>query len=296
MLFVAVTWGANLPVTKVMLGYFDLIPLAAIRIGTALATLAVLLWLVEGPRALRVRLRLGRFLSIGLMMTGFFFFYAIGIYYSNPITAAAVQVAGPLVSAATVRLVTGQRFDPGYGVALSLSLMGGLILSSGGLLDRGTLTFRGGEIIVLLSNALWTLYSIKNLAWFEHESQLHRAYVGSLSSLAWLIAGSVLLVELGWSRSPFTVGDPWVWTQLLTVAVLASGLGGYYWNVGVGRLGVAVASLWSNLMPFFAILWSMAYGFTPNVYQIAGGLVALCGVVYMQWHRLRRGVPQAMPT
>ena len=31
----------------------------------------------------------------------------------------------------------------------------------------------------------------------------------------------------------------------------------------------------------------MAYGFAlPNAYQIAGGLVALSGVVYMQWRKL----------
>ncbi len=31
----------------------------------------------------------------------------------------------------------------------------------------------------------------------------------------------------------------------------------------------------------------MLYGFMPNLYQIAGGLVALCGVVYMQWRKLQ---------
>ena len=55
----------------------------------------------------------------------------------------------------------------------------------------------------------------------------------------------------------------------------------------LARLGVPVASLWVNLTPFFAILWSMAYGFIPNAYQIVGGLVALSGVVYMQVRKLR---------
>ena len=49
---------------------------------------------------------------------------------------------------------------------------------------------------------------------------------------------------------------------------------------------MAVASLWVNLVSFFAVLWSMAYGFVPNAYQIVGGLVALSGVVYMQWRKL----------
>jgi drug/metabolite transporter (DMT)-like permease len=286
MLFVGASWGANVPVTKVMLGYFDLMPMAAVRTTAATAALGVLLWLVEGRRALRIDLPFGRFVALGFMMGGFFTVYALGIYFSNPITAALVGVAAPLVSAATVWLVTRQAFDPGFGVALSLTLMGGLILASGSLFGRDT-TFRGGEIIVMLSSALWTLYSIKAQAWFDRASQLHRTYVASLSALGWLILVAVALVAVGWSKQPFGVGDSWVWTQLIVTAVLASGMGGYFWNIGAARLGVAIASLWVNLVPFFAILWSMAYGFMPNVYQIVGGLVALSGVVYMQMRKLR---------
>jgi drug/metabolite transporter (DMT)-like permease len=286
MIFVGASWGANVPISKVMLVDFDLIPMSAIRTGVASAALAVLLFLVEGSRALRIDVGLRRFALLGLMMGGFFAIYTLGIQYSNPITAATVQVAGPLVSAATVRLVTGQRFDPGFGVALGLTLLGGGILAAPSLLSAGPVTFGGGEIVVLLSNALWTLYSIKAQAWFDRASQLHRTYVASLSAFGWMMLFGLILVGMGWSRSPFAVDDAWAWTQLLAVALFASGLGGYFWNIGASRLGVAIASLWVNLVPFFAVLWSMAYGFVPNAYQIVGGLVALCGVVYMQWRKL----------
>jgi len=290
MLFVGAAWGANLPVTKAMLGHFDLMPMATVRTAAATAALVALLWLVEGRGALRIGLPLGRFLAIGLLMSGFFAVYALGIYLSNPITAALAGVAGPLVSAATVWLVTRQPFDRGFGVALCLTVVGGLILASSTVLGRGDATFRGGEIIVLASNGLWTLYSLKAQAWFGRESQLHRAYVASLSALGWLILAVVLLVALGKARQPFGTGDGWIWTQLLASAVLASAMGSYYWNVGASRLGVSVASLWVNLVPFFAILWAMAYGFMPNAYQIVGGLVALSGVMYMQARKLRTPV------
>jgi drug/metabolite transporter (DMT)-like permease len=287
MVFVGASWGANLPVTKVMLRYYDLIPMAALRTMAATASLILLLWMIEGGRALRVDVGLGRFLLLGLMMASFFAIYAFGLQYSNPITVAAVQVAGPLVASVTVRLVSGLRFDPGFGVALALTVLGGFILSAGSLFGTGSVTFGGGEIIVLLSNVLWTLYSIKAQAWFNQASQLHRAYVASLSAMGWLILCSLGLIAVGWARSPSGVSDPWIWTQLITVAILASGVGSYCWNVGASRLGVAVASLWVNLVPFCAVLWSMAYGFIPNAYQIVGGLVALSGVVYMQWRKLQ---------
>jgi drug/metabolite transporter (DMT)-like permease len=287
MLFVGVSWGANLPVTKVMLLHFDLLPMAALRTAGAMVTLALLLWLVEGRRALRIGLRAGRFLALGFLMASFFAVYAVGLYFGNPITAAAAQVASPLVSSATVRWATGAPFDQGFGVALGLTVLGGLILASSSLGGSAHVTFGGGEVVVLLSSALWTLYSIKAQVWFDRESQLHRAYVASLSSSGWLIAGSLVLVGFGLSRSPFGVSDGWVWTQLMATAILASGIGSFTWNIGANRLGVAVAALWINLVPFFAILWAMAYGFQPNIYQVLGGLVALTGVVYMQWRKLR---------
>src|SRR5260370_12445981 len=95
MVFVGASWGANLPVTKVMLRYYDLIPMAALRTAPATASLILLLWLIEGRRALRVDVRLGRFLLMGLMMASFFAIYAFGLHYSNPITVAAHQADGP---------------------------------------------------------------------------------------------------------------------------------------------------------------------------------------------------------
>jgi len=290
MLFVGASWGANVPVTKVLFRHYDVLPLIALRTAVAMLVLALLLAAVEGRRAFRIDLGVSRFLSLGLMMGSFYVCYAIGLYFSNPITAAAVQVAGPLVSAATVRAVTGARFDPGFGVAMLLTVLGGLILSASSLFGS-RVTFGGGEIVVLLSNVLWTLYSLRAQEWFDRASQLHRTYVASLSATGWLALVAVALIASGSSRSPFGVSDAWAWTQFLVIAVLASGMGGYFWNVGASRLGVAIASLWVNLVPFFAVLWAMAYGFMPNGYQIAGGLVALSGVVYMQWRKLQIASP-----
>ncbi len=205
MIFVGASWGANVPVSKVMLAHFDLIPMSAIRTAVAGAALGLLLLLVEGAKALRIDLDFRRFALLGLMMGGFFAVYTLGLQFSNPITAAAVAVAGPLVSAVTVRLVTGLRFDPGFPVALALTLLGGAILVSSTLVGSGSVTFGGGEIVVLLSNSIWTLYSLKAQAWFDRASQLHRAYVASLSAFGWTMLLSVVLIALGWSRSPLAV-------------------------------------------------------------------------------------------
>ena len=91
MLFVGVSWGANVPVSKVMLQHFDVVPMLTIRTLAAVATLGVLLVLAEGVRNLRIEIGLKRFLLIGLMMSGFFTIFLVGIRFSNPISAAAVR-------------------------------------------------------------------------------------------------------------------------------------------------------------------------------------------------------------
>ena len=105
-------------------------------------------------------------------------------------------------------------------------------------------------------------------------------------ALTGLLLAAVVVGTLAQTGSALPTGFPLVLAVLLSVTM--------FWapdlearREAARRLGVAVASLWVNLVPFFAVLWSMAYGFMPNLYQIAGGLVALSGVVYMQWRKLQ---------
>src|SRR5687768_18396271 len=93
MIFVGASWGANVPVSKVMLAHFDLIPMSAIRTAVAGAALGLLLLLVEGAKALRIDLDFRRFALLGLMMGGFFAVYTLGLQFSNPIRDSAVGVA-----------------------------------------------------------------------------------------------------------------------------------------------------------------------------------------------------------
>jgi len=71
MLFVGASWGANLPVTKAMLQYFDILPMSALRLVTACIVLTIVLLVLEGKRALRIDLGVVRFAHLGLLMSSF---------------------------------------------------------------------------------------------------------------------------------------------------------------------------------------------------------------------------------
>ncbi len=284
---VSASWGANVPVSKLLLGHFDIVPLTAIRTAIGCAVLAGLVVVVEGPRGLRIDVGLVRFACLGLLMGSFVLVYMFGIRLSDPISAAIVQVAGPLVAAVTVRALTGNRLDPGFGIGLALSLVGGAVLVAGSV-GSHRISFGFGELIILGAHVIWTVYSLKSQQWFASSaSQLHRSYVASISVAIWTSALSSLLLLGGVARSPTGVEDPWLWSHLIAISIFASGIASYLWNVGTSRVGVATASLWTNVVPLFAVMWSMAYGFDPTFHQIAGGLIALLGVLYMQAQKLR---------
>ena len=65
-------------------------------------------------------------------------------------------------------------------------------------------------------------------------------------------------------------------------ALLMIGVANGLWHYGVSRIGVAVATMYTNLMPVAAVLVTMWFGRVPSAAQLAGGAVILAGVLYAQ--------------
>ena len=289
-----ILWGANLPVSKFLLQHFDIVPLTAVRTIIACLVLGVTLLVVEGKAALAIAVGGWRFTGLGILMGGFVLLYMLGIHWSDPISAAVVQVAAPIIATVTVRVSTGAKLDPGFGLGLGLTVVGGLILVCESL-EVGRVNFGRGEATILLSHVVWTLFSLKSQSWFAPGvSQLRRTLAASLSMLMWtlLVWGLLWLfpdfaVLAGGAASPLEVSSPLLWSQLVLIAAFASGFAIYLWNSGASQVGVAVASLWLNTVPLFAVLWAISYGYYPTAYQLAGGAVALAGVTYMQFRKVQ---------
>ena len=70
-------------------------------------------------------------------------------------------------------------------------------------------------------------------------------------------------------------------------AVFATAIGNFTWNIGVSRLGIAMGALWQNAVPVFGVLIAMLFGIHSHLEQIAGGILVMAGVLYMQWRKMR---------
>jgi drug/metabolite transporter (DMT)-like permease len=67
------------------------------------------------------------------------------------------------------------------------------------------------------------------------------------------------------------------------------------WNLGIGRLGVTVATLFLNLSPIFAVLIGLPFGASPTAAELAGGGLAIAAVVWLQLGQLARRTRVARP-
>lgn len=282
-------WGMNIPLTAVLLQTWDPYFLSLIRVVLAALTFALLVVLVErradapplGISPLRLALTGGAF-------AGFLLLYNLGLNFSDPVTAAAIMAGTPVYAAVTMRLVTGSRLERGFVVAATLTIVGAAVAVFWGGTGTTRAGFRGGEVSILLAFVFWNLYTLATQHWFGAEvSQLRRIFYAYLLSCAWLLIGWLALAAMSIAPGPNLQPDAQAVMFLILTATVATAGGVLLWNFGVARIGLPTGALWQNMVPVFGIAIGAALGFIPTIGQIAGGLIVLSGVLWMQWQKTR---------
>ncbi len=289
LLFTALIWGSMTPLLKVLTDVMDVWLLAALRYVFGLPILGLCLLLAAPPRHAPRTLDAGQLTILGLAMAAFSVLYTIGVRHSHPVTATIVLNFGPVISAVMARVMLGTRVAPGFPVALGLALAGGLLVIYGtpGARERG-LSLEGGEPLLVIAQVCWQWYSIRAQQWLGDRGQIGLSTITSMAAALWMLVGYAALwgtgvagglpVALGWHHVAYLV---WICVFGVAVAILL-------WNVGVSRVGLPVSSLHMNATPVFAVLTAAAIGLPPTWLQIAGGLLVLGGIVYMQLLQFRR--------
>lgn len=289
LLFTALIWGTMTPLLKVLTGVMDVWLLAALRYVLGLPILGLCLLLATAPSRPPRPLRYGQLAILGLAMTAFSVLYTFGVQHSHPVTATIVLNFGPVISAIMARVMLGTRVVAGFPVALALALLGGLLVIYGtpGASDRG-LGLQGGEPLLVIAQICWQWYSIRAQQWLGDRGQIGLSVVSSTAAALWMSAGYLTLWGAGVAGAwPTTLAWHHV-AYLVWICVFGVAVAIVLWNVGVSRVGLPVASLHMNATPVFAVLTAAAIGLPPTGLQIAGGLLVLAGIVYMQLLQFRR--------
>src|SRR5574340_291949 len=192
----------------------------------------------------------------------------LGLRYTTATNGVILNSFIPILIVAMSWLALRERMSRTQVAGVAVSLAGVLtILSKGSLAAIVGLRFNGGDLLIVLSMAMWAAYTIG--------LRFRPAGMGMLSFLfAIACIGDLSVLPLYALES--ALGEPMTWTwevalAIGAVALLSSVLAYVFWNRGVEVLGAGVAGLFVHLMPAFGVLLAwLVLGEHLALYHVAG--------------------------
>jgi drug/metabolite transporter (DMT)-like permease len=280
LLVMVVLSGAFFPILERLLASWDSLSVTAGRQLLGGAALTIVMALNERRLPWPSRALWGRLLllgGIGIALGSLCTTLAVG--WSDGVSAAILSAANPFMAALIARIVEGQSLSRAVMIGAVLAVAGGLLTVLAG--GEGLGSLRGGELLMLAAGALWTLYSILAQRWLAGHSQLAIAALTTLPA-GLVLTAAVLALAAGGALVPRLDFSGPSLLMLGYSGLLSIGVGNVLWHYGVSRVGVAVATMYTNLIPIAAVLVTLAFGMAPHPAQLLGGTVILAGVLYAQ--------------
>ena len=200
----------------------------------------------------------------------------IGLNYTTATNGVILNSFIPVMIIALSWIFLRKRLSGVQLVGVLVSLSGVLTILSRGSLERlAAFRLNVGDVLVILSMLLWSLYTIC-LRW--RPAGLHMlaflfviACVGDAAVLPFYLAENAL------GRSA-----QWTWEAVLALAsvgLFSSFLAYIFWNRGVEEVGASVAGLFVHLMPVFGTV--LAWLFLAErlqLFHVAGIVLILTGI------------------
>lgn len=282
MLLATVTlWALNFTVTKYVISHgFQPVAYGVIRFGSAGIVFAMLAWFRERSLALRRRDLHTLLLAagIGIFLNQLSFVYAIKL--TTATTVALLFGTLPVLTGLFAYALGIERLTSRFWFAAVLAFGGAALVALGG--GGGVSGQLWGDLLGLAASATWAWYTVS-------VSPLLRRYSTLRVSAVAFLAGTVPLLAVGsrqlatqdyhlgatvWLLCAFAIVGPLVVANLL-------------WFGGISRVGPSRASVFANLQPFLAAVFSLLILSEPlTTVQVAGGLAIACGILVSRPPRL----------
>lgn len=249
-LLAVVIWSGNFVIAS---GFVDALPpitLAALRWGTATAFFTP--FVIGRMRREWPAIRANLLPLCGAAFTGVTVFNTL-IYFSarttDTVNLALLTSTTPVFVVLLSRLFLGERISAFRAVGLTVAICGMVAIATRGDLDMlRTLTFRTGDLTMLLAGLLWAVYSI--LIKRRSHSVSQYSFLG-----ATFLIGLIPLIPAALVEQQFH--PAWAMTPAIVGAALYTGLGAslaafFLWSSAVSLIGPGTASLFQYLTPVFS--------------------------------------------
>lgn len=275
LILVTAMWGSYFPLTKLALREIPPLTFVALRFSLA----APFLWLLLLParRAVRSgRGDLAPFLFLGFSgyVLGTALTY-VGVYLTTAINASLIQAAAPVMVAVVSAVFLKEALRPVNWAGVSLSVLGVLLIVSGGTPGRLLQgSFHSGDLVLIVSQVGWAAYTIYGRTVLKRYSPaVATTYAYTVAALV-LVPISLLEAPL----APLLDASLVTWGIILFQALLG-GLAHVWYYAGVRAVGASRSVVFMNLSPLVGVLLAtLLVGETLRGGHLVGGGVVLVGV------------------
>jgi drug/metabolite transporter (DMT)-like permease len=273
-------WAVNFPVAK--LGLNSLTPLAFNALRFPLGALVVFTAL-RSRGAIPLPRRGDRLRIVGLGLLGnlvYQQFFIFGLDRTRAGTASILLAGTPIITAFLSSAVGHEKVGWRSWVG-ACATVAGMVFVVGGGPDDGS-TSLAGELLLISSSFAWAGYTVGSRSFIQR--------YGAVPVAAWTLcvgATAVFLVGLPsvvrTDLSSLTLG---AWLSVIYAGGISIGVAYLIWYYGVRHLGNTRTSVFSNLVPVFALLVAWLWlGEVPLPFQVLGASIIIGGVMLVQTQR-----------
>ena len=282
LLGVALLWAGNYPLAKIGLHELGPITMSALRTLIAAPLLVLVSRLLEGPLPPLARRDL--IAVVVLAVSGFVgnsALWYVGMRGTSPANAGILGAASPVVVALAAATWLRERVSPVNLVGIGLTMLAVLLtIAQGSFHVLLTLSVNRGDVIILLSQSMWvvyTLYSRANLSTFSPLQMLAGAHVVAAGLLL-----PLALVERPWQALAHA---SWVGFSVVLYSALLGTPAHVAYYQAVRTVGPSRAAVFMNLIPFLVLglSWLML-GEPIRWYHWVGAIGVIGGVALTTRH------------
>ncbi|MEP6998240.1 MAG: DMT family transporter [Betaproteobacteria bacterium] len=216
-------------------------------------------------------------LLLGLVGVGFHNALAyLGLNYTTAINGVILNSFIPIMIIALSWIFLRQRLSALQLAGVTISLLGVLaILSRGSIATLAALELNHGDLLVMMSMLLWSIYTIC-LRW--KPAGLHTlsflfviACIGDAAVLPLYAAEAAFGAHMAFSAANLAA--------LASIGLFSSVLAYIFWNRGVEQVGASVAGLFLHLMPVFGTLLAWLFlGEHLQSFHLVGIVLIMAGI------------------
>ncbi|QMV15610.1 DMT family transporter [Vibrio spartinae] len=273
-LIAVILWGSNFVVIKIALQQVDTLALLSIRFVLSTIILGgVCLFRQQATPPLSLRNYVFLFFLGILGIAGFNLGLFYGLNDTSPIHASLIVSLSPLMTLFIASRFNIERVNLSHIIALLLCMIG-VVLVIGSPLDDSQFMIKG-DLIIFAGTLSWSVYTIFST---KIKSQLEPLQLTFLV----MLFGSICIVLLSSFQlnlfSVLTEINTQTWGLILYMAIFTTCIPHILWVHSVRKIGPTESSLFFNLIPVFATIFTIFTGFIPDQYQIIGIIISFAGL------------------